>query len=56
MFAKGELQRLKEKNLVRLEIMKTILKADLGVDSHFTRTPALFLKKMKPEFWQRLMF
>ena len=37
-FAKGELQRLKEKNLVPLEIMKVILKADLGVDSPTSHT------------------
>ena len=57
-FAKGELQRLKEKNLVPLEIMKVILKADLGVDSPTSHTysSSFSEKKMKPEFWQRLMF
>ena len=46
MFAKGEIVHLKEKKLIPLEMVKVILKADLGVDSSTSEScPSSFHQK-----------
>ena len=41
-FAKGEIDHLKEKNLIPLEMIKVILKADLGFDSTTSKSYSSF--------------